>query len=174
MTEFVLGLTIEIVVALLLVTTIVYCYQLNRRLTRLRADENVLRATIAELITATEIAERAIRGLKVTAADCENTLGRSLMAAEATCSELDRRVVAGEDVVRRIGAITRAAMLRPGEAQAPASQVPAIEAPVAAPMPVPAPAAPTRAEGARSLQEAASAAAERLSAYRRSPREAAA
>jgi hypothetical protein len=55
------GLTIEILVALLLMLTIYYCFTLNRRLDRLRADEHSLKGTIAELITATEIAERAVR-----------------------------------------------------------------------------------------------------------------
>ena len=56
------GLMIESLVALLLLLTIGYCIALNRRLKRLRADEQSLKATIAELITATEIAERAVSG----------------------------------------------------------------------------------------------------------------
>ena len=62
-----LGLVIELLVAALLALTIGYCLVLNRRLKRLQADEQALRATISELITATEIAERAILGLKATA-----------------------------------------------------------------------------------------------------------
>jgi len=50
----------------LLMVTIGYCMLLNKRLKRLKADEHSLKATIAELITATEIAERAIGGLKHT------------------------------------------------------------------------------------------------------------
>ena len=50
-----LGIAIESLVALLLVVTIGYCMLLNARLKRLKADENSLKATIAELITATEI-----------------------------------------------------------------------------------------------------------------------
>mgnify|MGYP007041042221 CR=1 FL=1 len=57
----VLGLAIESLVAVLLMLTIGYCWLLNKRLQRLKADEHSLKATIAELITATEIAERAIR-----------------------------------------------------------------------------------------------------------------
>ncbi len=175
MTDFALGLAIEIVVAGLLVTTIVYCFILNKRLTRLRADESVLRATIGELITATEIAERAIRGLKVTASDCEASLGRRLMAAETTCSELDRRLVSGEEVLKRISAITQAATAVPARLE-PRREEPT--APALAPQPAPvqepaASAAPVR-DGARTLQQAAAEAAERLAAYRRSPREAAA
>src|SRR6267143_377253 len=53
-----LGLAIESLVAVLLVLTIGYCMLLNARLKRLKADEHSLKAVIAELITATEIAER--------------------------------------------------------------------------------------------------------------------
>ena len=57
MTSLPLGMLIEALVAVLLLVTIGYCWILNRRLQRLRADEETLRATISELITATEIAE---------------------------------------------------------------------------------------------------------------------
>ena len=57
------GFMIEALVAVLLVVTIGYCMLLNKRLLRLKADEQSLKATIGELITATEIAERAIGGL---------------------------------------------------------------------------------------------------------------
>ena len=63
------GVAIESLVAVLLMLTIGYCMLLNRRLKRLKADEHSLKATIAELITATEIAERAIGGLKHTVRD---------------------------------------------------------------------------------------------------------
>ncbi|MBH0236873.1 DUF6468 domain-containing protein [Methylobrevis albus] len=165
MTGFTLGLAIEIVVALLLVTTIGYCFVLNKRLVRLRADENVLRATIGELITATEIAERAILGLKAAAADCDQTLGRRLTAAEGVCAALDRRLEAGSDVVRRISAIAIAA-----EQRAPAAAAPVAPAPVAVASEAP---APVQEAGARGLQQAAAEAAERLAAFRR-PRQGAA
>ena len=57
-----MGLAIESLVAVLLLLTICYCILLNKRLQRLKADEHSLKATIGELITATEIAERAIGG----------------------------------------------------------------------------------------------------------------
>jgi hypothetical protein len=44
---------------------------LNRRLKLLKSDEHSLRATISELVTATDIAERAIAGLKLTVEECE-------------------------------------------------------------------------------------------------------
>ena len=60
------GYLVESMVSILLLLTILYCVRLNKQLRLLKADEQTLRATISELITATEIAERAIAGLKAT------------------------------------------------------------------------------------------------------------
>ena len=73
-----LGIAIESLVAVLLMLTIGYCALLNARLKRLKADEHSLKATIGELITATEIAERAIGGLKHTVRDVNVNLGEQL------------------------------------------------------------------------------------------------
>jgi Domain of unknown function (DUF6468) len=95
----ILGMMIEGMVAILLMMTIGYCMLLNRRLKLLRADEDALRVTIAELITATEIAERAIAGLKATAHECETGLGERLGRAEILSAELDRQIEASKHVV---------------------------------------------------------------------------
>ena len=52
-----IGMMINGVVAILLVLTIGYCMLLNRRLSLLKSDEHSLRATISELVMATDIAE---------------------------------------------------------------------------------------------------------------------
>ena len=69
-----LGLMIESLVAVLLLLTIWYCAVLNSKLKLLKADEGSFKATIAELVTATEIAERAVSGLKAAAKECDETL----------------------------------------------------------------------------------------------------
>lgn len=102
---FSLGLMIELLVAVLLVLTIGYCFVLNRRLKRLHADEESLRATISELITATEIAERAIMGLKMTANECDESLGQRLSEAEWFSKEISQQLGAGEVVLKRISQI---------------------------------------------------------------------
>jgi len=104
-----LGLMIESLVAVLLVLTIGYCLILNRRLKRLRADESSLRATIAELVAATTVAERAIEGLRTTVTDCDATLGERLRTAERIAAELVRDVRRGEEIVSRIHRIAVAA-----------------------------------------------------------------
>ena len=109
MTGLSFGIFVESLVALLMLLTIGYCVTLNRRLQRLRADEEMLRATISELITATEIAERAILGLKATANDCEKDISARLAEAGHVSARLSDQVKAGEGVFQRIAQLTEAA-----------------------------------------------------------------
>ena len=99
------GFLVESMVSILLLLTILYCVRLNNQLRLLKADEQTLRATISELITATEIAERAIAGLKVTVHECDVGLGQRLNRAEAMTGEFDRRLAAGKDVLHRLSQI---------------------------------------------------------------------
>jgi hypothetical protein len=94
---------IESLVAILLLVTIGYCVILNARLKRLKADEQALKATISELITATEIAGRAVAGLKATAQDADRTLGDRLRAADKVSVDLDRQIRGGEAMLGLLG-----------------------------------------------------------------------
>ena len=116
------ALIIESLVAILLMVTIGYCYILNKRLMRLKADEQSLKATISELITATEIAERAITGLKVTVRECDQDLGERLRTAERFCAEMDRQLGDGEQVLDRLARIVMAT--RPDAVMAPPTSDP--------------------------------------------------
>jgi hypothetical protein len=93
---------IESVVAVLLMVTIGYCIVLNKRLRRLKADEMSLKATISELITATEIAERAIGGLKITVRECDQDLGDRLRMAERFSADIAQQLEAGQDILGRL------------------------------------------------------------------------
>ena len=124
-----LGMAIESLVAVLLMLTIGYCWLLNKRLQRLKADEHSLKATIGELITATEIAERAIGGLKHAVRDVNENLGNRLEAATQMSAHLKSQLAESDHVVRRLSKIALAA--RPAEtAPAPAAAPPAAAAPV--------------------------------------------
>jgi hypothetical protein len=103
-----LALMIESLVAILLLITIGYSVILNRRLKRLRADEMTLKATISELITATEIAERAITGLKLTVRECDQGLGERLRTAERFSADIARQIEAGHEVLGRLNQIVAA------------------------------------------------------------------
>src|SRR5919206_5344640 len=100
---------IESLVAILLLLTIVYSVLLNKRLKRLRSDEMALKATISELITATEIAERAIAGLKLTVRDCDLSLGERLRGAEQVSGEIAHQLEEGKSVLERLSRIALAA-----------------------------------------------------------------
>src|SRR6476619_4322842 len=110
-----LGIVIESLVAVLLMLTIGYCMVLNKRLKRLKSDEHSLKATIAELITATEIAERAIGGLKHTVRDVNENLGSQLTAATQMAGQLKNMLAEGDGVIRRLSKIAIAA--RPSSAE---------------------------------------------------------
>ena len=119
-----LGIVIESLVAVLLMLTIGYCMLLNARLKRLKADEHSLKATIGELITATEIAERAIGGLKHTVRDVNENLGSQLTAATQMAGHLKSMLAEGDGVIRRLGKIAIAA--RPSQESDLAPAVPQV------------------------------------------------
>ena len=112
-----LGLVIEGLVAVLLVLTIGYCILLNKRLKRLKADEHSLKATIGELITATEIAERAIGGLKHTVRDVNENLGNQLTSAAQMSQQLKKQLAEGDNVIRRLSRIAIAARPQSAESE---------------------------------------------------------
>src|SRR5579863_2105530 len=103
-----IGIGIELVVAVLLIMTISYCMMLDRKLKHLKSDEHSLRATISELITATEIAERAIAGLKLTVEECEMGLGARLRSADRFTADLDRSTAVGKALLERLMQIVTA------------------------------------------------------------------
>ena len=125
-----LGIVIESLVAVLLMLTIGYCALLNKRLKRLKADEHSLKATIGELITATEIAERAIGGLKHAVRDVNENLGNQLTAANQMSVQLKNQLSECDGVVRRLSKIAVAA--RPPEAEAAPAPVSSAKAVAAA------------------------------------------
>jgi hypothetical protein len=119
-------MAIETLVAVLLMMTIGYCILLNKRLTRLKADEHSLKAVIAELITATEIAERAIGGLKLAVRDVNENLGSQLAAATQMSDQLHKQLGEADSVVRRLSKIAIAAR--------PVTHPEPVAAPIAAPV----------------------------------------
>ncbi|HEX5507398.1 MAG TPA: DUF6468 domain-containing protein [Pseudolabrys sp.] len=103
------GYMIESMVSILLLLTILYCVKLNKQLRLLKADEQSMRATISELVTATEIAERAIGGLKSTMREAEQPLAERLESAERISGDIERQVAAGEELLARFARLVAAA-----------------------------------------------------------------
>jgi len=110
------GFLVESMVSILLLLTILYCVRLNKQLRLLKADEQTLRATISELITATDIAERAIAGLKSTMREGEQTLSERLARSEQLSADIERQLKAGEELFARLTRIAGAG--RPADEQA--------------------------------------------------------
>jgi hypothetical protein len=137
------GYFIESMVSILLLLTILYCVRLNKQLRLLKADEQSLRATIAELITATEIAERAIAGLKQTMREGEQGLSSRIQKSEQLAVDIDKQMKAGEQLLSKLARIAIAA--RPAE-------------------PPPAPPAPSAPPDAKAVAAAAQAFTERARA----------
>ncbi len=125
-----LGYAVESMVSVLLLLTILYCVRLNNQLRLLKADEQSLRATIAELITATEIAERAIAGLKATLREGEQTLAPRMERMEALSDDLKRQLAAGEGLLAKISRI--AGIAAPDDTLAPPPPVNDVKAVAAA------------------------------------------
>lgn len=103
------GFMIESMVAVLLLLTILYCVRLSKQLRLLRADEQSLRATIAELVTATGIAERAIGGLKSTMREGEQSLSATLSQAQQASTDIEQQLASGRDLLAKLARITGAA-----------------------------------------------------------------
>jgi len=99
----ILPLTIESMVAILLLATILYCVRLNEQLKRLKADESSMKKTIGELLGGIENAERAISGLKATVREADDSLSVRLKDAERFCKEIKAGTEAGGDVLTRLG-----------------------------------------------------------------------
>jgi hypothetical protein len=113
------GFLVETMVSILLVLTILYCVRLNKQLRLLKADEQALRATISELVTATEIADRAIAGLKSTMQEGEHALSERLNRGEQLAADLELHLTAGNQLLARLARIAGVAR--------PAGEPPAVQ-----------------------------------------------
>jgi hypothetical protein len=129
-----MGIAIEALVAVLLVMTIGFCWRLNGRLARLRADENAMRETIGELFTATEAAERAIGILKDMVGECDRSLGQRLSSANLVATEIGAQIRAGETILNRIALITEAARRQPALSAGAPAREPSFAKPAHAPV----------------------------------------
>jgi hypothetical protein len=113
------GFLVETLVSILLLLTILYCVRLNKQLRLLKSDEQSLRATISELVTATEIADRAIAGLKSTMHEGGHALTERLDRGELLTAELDVHINAGNELLARL--------VRIAGVSRPAGETPAVQ-----------------------------------------------
>jgi len=104
-----LGLFVEGAVAILLALTIGYCVLLNQRLKRLHQDKDAMAKMVADLVSATNLANQAIKELKGTAVEADLTLSARMEEAERFGVELANHVTAGTVLMERIAKITSVA-----------------------------------------------------------------
>lgn len=83
-----LSVVIELIVSLLLVVTIGYCYVVNRKLTALRTDQTGLRQVVIELNRSSERAEQAISLMRRTAQAVDGDIASQREAARQARDEL--------------------------------------------------------------------------------------
>ena len=104
-----IAMLIEILVCVLLAATISWCVVLDRRLKKLKADEQMMRRTVVDLVAATEKAERAVAGLRAIVTDCDETIASHLRDAERHTADLAGYIRSGDDVIARIARIVETA-----------------------------------------------------------------
>ncbi|WP_439817326.1 DUF6468 domain-containing protein [Zavarzinia sp. CC-PAN008] len=97
-----IGLLVELLVALLLIATIYYCWRLNQRLALLRADHSELNTVIAELGAATARAERGLAELRQAAEAVGTRLNTQVVQARALADELTIITEAGHNLAERL------------------------------------------------------------------------
>lgn len=118
MSSFSIGLAVELVVGVLLIATIAYCFILDRRLRTMREGENALREIVASLDRATTRAQGAISDLRANAGETTEMLGRDIKKARALADELALMIEAGDHIADRLGSLA-------GVDDAPAKRTPA-------------------------------------------------
>ncbi len=83
-----LSVVIELIMVMLLVVTISYCFIVNSKLTALRTDQSGIRQVIGELNRSSERAEKAISEMRRTALHVEGQIAGQMEAARHTSEDL--------------------------------------------------------------------------------------
>lgn len=94
----------EVIVAVLLAVTIAFCFQLNRRLGALRAEQEAMSDLVTGLNQATERAQDGIFQLRAASQGAEETLKKEVSRARALADELSLITEAGGNLAERIEA----------------------------------------------------------------------
>lgn len=97
-----LGLAVNLLVAVLLAATLVYCFRLDRRLTALRSGQDGFKKVIAALDRATERAQISLSELKALGLAAETGLKPEIARADALLEELKLMVQSADRVADRL------------------------------------------------------------------------
>ena len=96
------GLIVDGVVMALLIVTVVYCTELNRRLKALHTDKDGLREVVAALDRATDRAQASISELKTLGAAAAHDLHLERERADTLLEELKLMVGSADRVANRL------------------------------------------------------------------------
>ena len=97
-----LSMIVELTLAALLVATLVCCFSLERRLKRLRSDQQSLNGTVHALNTAIISASASVVKLREAAAEADKSLGGKVSSARALVDELSLLTGACERIATRM------------------------------------------------------------------------
>ena len=97
-----LSTILELTLAVLLAATLICCFSLDRRLKRLRKDQESLNGTVHALNAAVISASASIAKLRAAAAEADKTLGGKVTSARALVDELQLLTAACERIATRM------------------------------------------------------------------------
>ncbi|MFO1187055.1 MAG: DUF6468 domain-containing protein [Alphaproteobacteria bacterium] len=97
-----LGLAVNLLVAVLLAATLVYCFRLDRRLSALRSGQDGFKEVIAALDRATERAQMSLADLKALGLAAETALRPEVAKADVLLEELKLMVQSADRVADRL------------------------------------------------------------------------
>ena len=97
-----LSMILELTLAVLLVPTLVCCFSVERRLKRLRQDQDSLKGTVIALNTAIVSANAGVARLREAASEADKSLGGKVTSARALVDELSLLTAACERIATRM------------------------------------------------------------------------
>jgi|GEM_PF-1319064 len=97
-----MGFMLDVVIAVLLVVTVVYCWRLNQRLSTLRQGREELAALVGQLTQASMRAETSIGTLKAAAKEAGSALEEKIGAATSLRDELAMITETGNNLANRL------------------------------------------------------------------------
>ncbi len=116
MDQIILSFGLDIVIAFLLGTTIVYAYLLNKRLQALRADREDMENLLRKFMESTEKANASIKTLKKTSADLGEELQSRIDKSIALRDEITFMLERGELLAKQIDdGISKSRVEKPGQ-----------------------------------------------------------
>ena len=108
-----ISLIINVMLAGLLLTCIIYCIRLEKRIRTFQSANVALGESVAQLARLTIEAEEAVQRFRAVAAESEAQLATPVANARSLSTQLEQQIDDAEEVMNRIGRIVGAAAPAP-------------------------------------------------------------